>query len=57
MSVAQVQIDQQTEEWYMVAIVLKYGSANLIILIHCTYSGLLGTAGVVSQNSMRLMRM
>ena len=42
MSVAQVQIDQQTEEWYMVAIVLKYGSANLIILIYCAY--LLGVA-------------
>ena len=55
-SVAQVQVDYQTKEWYMVASVLKYGSDNLIILYCCTYSGLLGTMGVVVQKSMRLMR-
>ena len=31
----------------MVDNVLKYRTGNLIILYHCTYSGLLGTAGVV----------
>jgi len=41
----------------MIAIVFKYGSANLIILVYCTYSRLLNTIGVVTQNSMRLMRM
>jgi len=40
----------------MVAIILKYRSANLIILIHCTYSGLLDTMGVITQNSIGLIR-
>ena len=55
-SVAQVQVDYQTKEWYMIASVLKYRSDNLIILYCCTYSGLLGTMGVVVQNSMILIR-
>ena len=55
-SVAQVQVDYQTKEWYMVASVLKYGSDNLIILYCCTYSGLLDIMGVVVQNSMILIR-
>jgi len=40
----------------MVANILKYESDNLIILYYCAYSGLLGTVGVVVQNSMGLMR-
>jgi len=45
-SVAQVQVDYQTKELYIVANVLKYGSVNLIILYCCTYSGLFGTVGL-----------
>ena len=55
-SVAQVQVDYQTKELYMVANVIKYRSVNLIILYCCTYSGLSGTAGVVFWNSIGLMR-
>ena len=40
----------------MVDNVLKYKSSNLIILCHCTYSGLSGIIRVVIQNSMELMR-
>jgi len=43
-SVAQVQVDYQTEEWYIVANILKYRSIDLIILYHCAY---LDTMGVV----------
>jgi len=32
-SVAQVQVNYQTKEWYMIANVLKYRSDNLIILL------------------------
>ena len=31
-SVAQVQVDYQTKEWYMVASVLKYRSDNTLLL-------------------------
>jgi len=43
----------------MVAIILKYGSTNLIILIlnHYAYSGLSDTTRIVTQNFMGLMRM
>ena len=40
----------------MVANILKYGSNNLIMLYHCTYSELLGTMEVVIWSSMELMR-
>jgi len=40
----------------MVANILKYRSDNLIILYHYAYSGLLGTVGVIIQNSMGLMK-
>jgi len=40
--------------WWLTFI--KYGSTDLIILYCCTYSRLLGTTGVVVQNSMGLMR-
>ena len=53
---AQVQVNYQTKELYMVAIVLKYRKYILIIFYYYTYSGLLGTIEVVVQNSMRLMR-
>jgi len=43
-------------KWYIVDNILKYRTGNLIILYHCTYSGLLGTIGDVVQNSMGLMR-
>jgi len=56
MSMAQVQVNYQTKELYMVAIVLKYRKYILIIFYYYTYSGLLGTIEVVVQNSMRLMR-
>ena len=52
-SVAQVQVDYQTKKQYMVANILKYRSNNLIILYCYVYSRLLGTTGVVIQNSMR----
>ena len=39
MSVAQVQVDYQTEEWYMVANIFKYRSVDLIILYCYAYSG------------------
>jgi len=32
-SIAQVQVDYQTKEWYMVASVLKYGSDTLLLHI------------------------
>jgi len=41
----------------MVAIILKYESANLIILSHYIYSRLLGIVEVVIQNSIGLIRM
>jgi len=41
----------------MVAIILKYGSTNLIILNHYAYSGLSDTTRIVTQNFMGLMRM
>ena len=44
MSVAQY---YQTKELYILANVLTYKSINLIIFYCYTYSGLLGTAGVV----------
>jgi len=55
-NVTQVQVDYQTEAWYMVANVLKYESIDLIILYCCVYSGLLDTMGIVVWNSMRLMK-
>jgi len=36
--------------------ILKYRTSNLIIIYHCTYSGLIGTVGNVIQNFMKLMR-
>ena len=56
MSTAQVQVNYQTKELYMVAIVLKYRKYILIIFYYYTYSVLSGTMEVVVQNSMRLMR-
>ena len=40
----------------MMAIFLKYKSINLIIFYYCTYSVLLGTIGVVVQNSIEVIR-
>ena len=40
----------------MVANILKYGSADLIILYCYTYSKLLGTMKIVVQNFIRLIR-
>jgi len=50
--VAQVQVDYQTKEQYIVASILKYKSDNLIILYYCAYFRLLGIVGVVVWNSM-----
>jgi len=50
--VAQVQVDYQTKEQYIVANIFKYRSDNLIILYYWAYSGLLGIVGVVVWNSM-----
>ena len=47
MSMAQVQVDYQTKEWYIVANILKYKSNNLIILYCCTYFELLGIMGLL----------
>ena len=44
-SIIQVQVDYQTEEWYIVANVFKDRSIDLIILYHCVYSGLLDIIG------------
>ena len=41
---------------YIVDDVCKYETGNLMILYHCTYSGLLGTKGDVVQNSIGLIR-
>ena len=49
---AQVQVDYQTKEQYIVANILKYRSDNPIILYYWAYSGLLGIVGVVVWNSM-----
>ena len=40
---AQVQVNYQTKEWYIVVNVSKYRSNNLIIFYYCIYSGLSGT--------------
>ena len=40
----------------MVANILKYGSDNLIIFYYCTYSELSGTARIIVQNSIKLIR-
>ena len=42
-SMAQVQVNYQTKEWYIVVNVSKYRSNNLIIFYYCIYSGLSGT--------------
>ena len=49
---AQVQVDYQTKEQYIVANTLKYRSDNLIILYYCAYSRLLGIVGVNVWSSM-----
>jgi len=46
-SIAQVQINYQTKEQYIVANILKYKSDNLIILYHYAYSGLLGIIVII----------
>ena len=51
-----IQVDYQTEEQYIITIVLKYKSDDLIIFHHCTYSGLSIIMKIVIQNSMRLIR-
>ena len=56
MSVAQVQINYQTKELYMVVNILKYEIINLIIFYYYTYSELLDTVSVVAQNSIKLMK-
>ena len=48
MSVAQVQINYQTKELYMMANILKYEIINLIIFYYYIYSELLGTVKVVA---------
>jgi len=40
----------------MVDYILKYGTGNLIIIYHCTYSGLLDTIVDVIQNFMELIK-
>ena len=56
MSVAQVQINYQTKELYMMANILKYEIINLIMFYYYIYSELLGTVRVVAQNSIELMK-
>ena len=56
MSIAQDQVNHQTNKLYIIANVLKYESINLIIFYYYTYSGLLGTIGIIVQNSIRFMR-
>ena len=56
MSVAQVQINYQTKELYMMANILKYEIINQIIFYYYIYSELLGTVRVVAQNSIELMK-
>jgi len=46
-SIAQVQINYQTKEQYIIANILKYKSDNLIILYHYAYSGLLGIIVII----------
>ena len=55
MSIVQVQVNYQTKELYIIAIILKYRSINIIIFYYYIYSELLNTMGVVIQNTMRLM--
>ena len=38
MSMAQVQVNYQTKELYMVINIFKYRSVNLIIFYYCIYS-------------------